>query len=165
MKKIILLLILQMFIGCKKDNFKSDFKIIKNYKIYESDSVSIFRCNNFGKKKNYGEFKIKGKFPLKISCIYHGKHGGETINLEINNKLQIIKSYYYYDSYDTTGGFKEEYSITHIEIILNKNPFEEDMNNFQGKILIRGKVKIISDAFYEFSRIEKFKYIGYFICE
>lgn len=165
-KNVMLSLILIIFISCKERQLKSDLKIIKNYKVSNiSDTISVFSCNNFDKEKKYGELKVLGNHPLRIKCMYQGSYGGETINLEINDQLKIIKADYCYDSYDIEGKAKEVYSINNVKLVINKIPTENNLNGLEGKLLLIGNVKIISDSFYEFSKIENFKYVGYFICK
>jgi len=166
-KKILLIVVFILFTGCKEVENKTDLKIIENYKIYNvSDTTSIFKCNDLDIKNAFGKLNIFIKKPnlLIIKCTYNRGYGGEIVYVEINDKLKILNVTFDYVD-DTVGGDKEIYTVTNSKIILNKNPFTENLTDVKGEISIKGQVKIKPTGMFEFSRNEKFSFFGYFICE
>lgn len=171
MEKKILLLIMSfvLFNGCNKEiEKKTSVKIIKNFNFSNSSRTkSLFKCIVKDERNTVGRFNTnftKSNI-LELKCINQMKNGVEIVGIKINNKLEILKVTYSYDSYDTVGENEEIYIITNSEMILNKNPFVNKYNGFKGEVSLTGEVEIKSNSLFESSSKEKFSFSGYFVCE
>jgi hypothetical protein len=165
-KTAIILVLFLSFIGCKEPKNKSNLKIIKDYAVPAVlDKITLYKCSDSEIKNNFGKLHVTIEPNLlEIKCVYNKGYGGEIVNIEIDNNLKVITATFDYED-DSVGGNEEEYSITNINITLNKNPFTEGLTDLNGKISMEGTVKLIPKDFFELSKIEKFNYFGYIICD
>jgi hypothetical protein len=174
MKKLILFVFCFAFILCtnKKETMNTDcsLKINNSYKFgnkINNSTIFICKCNP-NDTIFPSEAVLKAKFIkpnlLEMKFSSNFGYGGENIVILINDKLKITNVSYDYFG-DTEGGYEEKYLINNFDLILNKNPFKDKLNNLQGELHLEGVTEVIPSDFFKASFKENLSYFAYFICD
>ena len=167
MKKQIYLMISILFLNCNGISEKQDFekaKISDEIFTQYSEFENLFVCKDSMEDFDNGYAKIElNTDNLKILNFKNNGYESTKVEIEINKNLKIETVKYSYGD-DVVDGSKTEYAVINAKININKNPFEQDSQQFAVYYLLKIRETNIPSEFWRFKKETEYYFKGKIEC-